>query len=328
MNGKTILSVIIPVYGVEKYIEKCARSLFDQSLTEGIEFIFINDSTQDNSIHILYSVIEKYPQRQHQVKVVNHIINKGLPQSRLTGLLNAQGEYVIFCDSDDWVEPKMFEILLSKIIEHDTDIIICNFKEIHRDIIRYPQFSYSRKDILEQLLMKKIPCCIWNKMIRRTLFFNPDVIFPTENMGEDMVICSQLFAKTKRVTIIDNYLYNYRYNNNSISFSPSIENALNRFVQLKKNTELTFSLLDNYINPIPNHILLTRRLFVKFELLNYLNIKSVRKLYDNTYKECGSQFIFNNRIPFKSRLLFLLSILHLNVVFSRFRQYIKNINIK
>ena len=94
------VSIIVPIYGVEHFIERCARSLFEQTL-DGIEFIFVNDSTPDNSISILLRVLEDYPNRQNQVRIVQHEVNKGLPFARQTGIRLAKGEYIAHCDSDD-----------------------------------------------------------------------------------------------------------------------------------------------------------------------------------------------------------------------------------
>ncbi|MBD5180528.1 MAG: glycosyltransferase family 2 protein, partial [Bacteroidales bacterium] len=72
------VSVIVPIYGVERYIERCARSLFGQTMTEGVEFIFINDCTKDHSIELLTSIIGEYPQVRSRVKIINHLRNRGL----------------------------------------------------------------------------------------------------------------------------------------------------------------------------------------------------------------------------------------------------------
>ena len=98
MQKQPFVSVIVPIYGVEKYIERCARSLLEQTI-ENIEYIFVNDCTKDNSIAILESVIKEYPHREHQVRIIHHGTNKGLPQARKTGLLNAHGEYIAHCDN-------------------------------------------------------------------------------------------------------------------------------------------------------------------------------------------------------------------------------------
>ncbi len=94
------VSVIIPVYGVEKYIERCTRSLFEQTLDD-MEFIFVNDCTKDNSIAIIERIAEEYPLRKSQIHILNHQVNKGLPIARQTGLRVATGEYIAHCDSDD-----------------------------------------------------------------------------------------------------------------------------------------------------------------------------------------------------------------------------------
>lgn len=96
------VSVIIPVYGVEKYIERCVRSLFEQTLDD-IEYIFVDDCCLDRSIEILDNVIKEYPNRRTDIKIVHHKENKGLAQARQSGIKVATGEYFVHCDSDDWV---------------------------------------------------------------------------------------------------------------------------------------------------------------------------------------------------------------------------------
>ena len=96
------VSVIVPVYGVAQYIEKCARSLFEQTL-EDIEYIFVDDCTQDNSIEILHNIIKDYPHRQQQTRIIHHETNKGLPIARKTGIENATGKYISVAFYDLWI---------------------------------------------------------------------------------------------------------------------------------------------------------------------------------------------------------------------------------
>lgn len=107
------ISVIIPVYKAEPYIERCVRSLFSQTLDD-LEYIFIDDCTPDNSISVLKAVLDEYPNRRDQVKIVNHQHNQGVSQSRQDGFDATTGEYVIHCDPDDWIEPEMYELLYDK----------------------------------------------------------------------------------------------------------------------------------------------------------------------------------------------------------------------
>lgn len=102
------VSIIIPVYGVEKYIERSARSLFEQTLDD-IEYLFIDDCTPDKSVEILKRVLEEYPHRKSQVVIHRMEQNSGQAKVREWGMRNATGEYVIHCDSDDWVDMHMYE---------------------------------------------------------------------------------------------------------------------------------------------------------------------------------------------------------------------------
>ena len=96
------VSVIVPIYEVERYIERCARSLFEQTMLSGIEFIFVDDCTPDYSIEILHNTLKEYPEREAQVTILTHSANKGLAAARKTGVRAARGEYISHCDSDDW----------------------------------------------------------------------------------------------------------------------------------------------------------------------------------------------------------------------------------
>ena len=120
------VTVIIPVYGVEAYIERCARSLFEQTLDD-LEYIFVNDCTKDKSIEILKRVLEDYPKRKCGVKIINNSRNLGLPRTRLVGLNAATGNYVAHCDSDDWVDTSLYESMYSRAITDDADFVVCDF---------------------------------------------------------------------------------------------------------------------------------------------------------------------------------------------------------
>lgn len=109
------VSVIIPVYNVGKFIERCARSLMEQTM-DNVEYIFVDDASPDNSIQILQKVLADYPNRRDNVRILTHAENKGLPAARNTGLAVATGEYIFHCDSDDFVEPDMLEQLYGKAI--------------------------------------------------------------------------------------------------------------------------------------------------------------------------------------------------------------------
>ena len=122
-NIHTKVSVVVPIYGVEKYIERCARSLFEQTL-EDIEYIFINDASPDSSIDILKKSLEDYPQRKAQVRIINQPYNMGAAKAREVGIKASTGEYNIHCDSDDWMELNAYEQLYNHAKNNDCDVVI------------------------------------------------------------------------------------------------------------------------------------------------------------------------------------------------------------
>lgn len=121
------ISVIIPIYNVERFITRCAISLMKQTLKEDVEFIFVDDATPDRSIDLLQEVINQYPERRNQVRLIRHAKNKGLPAARNSGLKVAVGEYIFHCDSDDWLELDMLETLYDVAVKKQADIVWCDW---------------------------------------------------------------------------------------------------------------------------------------------------------------------------------------------------------
>jgi len=208
----TKVSICIPVYGVERYIERCARSLFEQTY-ENIEYIFIDDCTPDNSIRILKKVIDDYPDRKESVRIIRHEYNKGLAIARTTAVANATGEFVIHVDSDDWIELTMVEKMLFMAIDNDFDVVWCDTM-IHKQEKKYIyhlKFDNNPKEMLKSIYQGKIHGWFWNKLIRRS--FLEDFIAYKESMLEDVFFSTQLLLKPLRMGYISEPLYNYNCKN-------------------------------------------------------------------------------------------------------------------
>lgn len=208
------VSVLIPVYGVEKYIEKSARSLFEQTMQEGIEFIFTDDCTKDRSIEIVKEVLKEYPHRQSQVRFLRHKENMGLAEARVTGLNASRGEYVIHCDSDDWVDPKMYELLYKEAKKTDADIVGCDaihvFKNEQR--VRKEAFNLDQTQLVKEMILgKALEGYLWNRLIRRSFYIKGG--FRAEKgttMLEDMAVTVPMHALSDRVGYVAQPLYFYR----------------------------------------------------------------------------------------------------------------------
>ena len=212
------VSLLVPVYGVEKYIEKCARSLFEQTYRE-IEYIFVDDCTPDNSIAILESVVERYPARRSQVKIVHHEKNRGLSAARNTAIEQATGDYIMHVDSDDYLELDAVEKAVKKAIEDNADMVIFDMNYVFTDaVIRgYAGVSNSRLEYMHRIIRRDSAVCIWGGLYRRSLYEDNDVwAIEGLNYGEDYVTKPRLVYYAQKITYLSEPLYNYvQYNSSS-----------------------------------------------------------------------------------------------------------------
>lgn len=261
---KPKVSVIVPIYNVEKHIEICLRSLFEQTLDD-IEYIFVNDCTPDNSILILENVLIEYPNIIPQVKIINHEWNQGQAGARTTGMKAMTGEYMIHCDPDDWIDKDMYEILYTEAINSNSDIVCCNWIiESNSDSSIKQKFDYGAtpQDSLKRCLYNPSLC---NKLINTELIKSNN-IYPYEsiNCGEDLNVVIRTLYYAKTLKYLDIYPYHYRTNQQSItqnnhkaqffnSHKPNVE-RLCQFLDDKGNE---YIILQNYIKFIEKYGLIS-----------------------------------------------------------------------
>ena len=231
------VSVIIPIYGVEKYIERCARSLFEQTLDD-MEFIFVDDCTTDMSISILENVINDYPNRAAQTRICHHEKNMGLPIARQTGIKEATGDFIAHCDSDDWVDRDMYELMYSNAIRENADIAVCDYyRDSGREKTHITALHTTNKhECLINLLYQIDSWAVWNKIVRTSLY--KGIVYPVNNMGEDMAIMCQLVHKAEKITYCDKAFYHYFLNPLSITRNAGKDKVLLSFKQAVANVKL------------------------------------------------------------------------------------------
>lgn len=219
-----LVSIVIPVYGVEKFIEQCARSLFEQTY-DNIQYIFVNDCTKDNSIILLKEIIELYPNRKSQVLIVEKEKNEGLSLARKTGMQYVKGEYVMLLDSDDWVETTMVEQMLNAIVAENTDVVYCDYfrNSDTQTPINCIELS-NTKEYIKNMFLLRAPAQTWNKIYRTELF--DDVEFPVKSMHEDLYINLQVMSYAKSVSHLRQNFYHYRNNPNSMTHNYPLEQSI------------------------------------------------------------------------------------------------------
>lgn len=215
------MSICVPVYNVEKYIERCTRSILEQTLNE-IEIIFINDCSPDNSWEILKSVIEEYPQRKDKIKLLENDTNSGPGISRQNCARIANGEYIYFADSDDWLEPNMLERLYELAIESDADIVGCQVNIVtktgSRHVSNY-RTNFSHEEWISNMIRMPdltISIALWTRLIRRKIYDSTiveDYLIKDLVRFEDFLNVIKCHYFSKKVIWINEPLYNHDWSN-------------------------------------------------------------------------------------------------------------------
>ena len=237
MESKNIeVSIIVPIYNVEKYLERCLESLINQTFKD-IEIIALNNGSTDNSLNIL----KKYESKDTRLKIINSD-NRGVSDARNRGINEAKGKYVVFVDSDDWIENNMVEVLHNTIIENDCDLVMCTYVrefENHskEKVFDLPQVNlYVHDEVKSQLLRKLIGPIdselsnpeyldalgtAWAKMYKTSILKQKNLKFIDLNeigSGEDILFNIYVFNEVKKVILLNKPMYHYwRGNKNSIT---------------------------------------------------------------------------------------------------------------
>ena len=247
MNPK--VSVIVPVYNVEKYLARCLDSLVTQTLDE-LEIIIINDGTPDNSQAIIDQYVAQYPN-----KVFSFIKeNGGLGDARNYGLKFAHAEYIGFVDSDDFVKSDMYEKLYLKAIENKADLVLCDIEYIWEN-------SNERKELkgfkeIEGIKAGKSvflsPLFAWNKLYRKELFAKYNLMYPKKLWYEDIPVTIPLFAFANNIAYVPEVLIYYVQRSSSIMASKNTKKMRDIFEVLKQVYEFysEYVLLDKFHNEL------------------------------------------------------------------------------
>lgn len=213
-----LVSILIPVYSVEQYIERCARSVFEQTY-DNLEFIFVDDCTPDNSIQLLKEVLAQYPHRASKVRIIKHDQNEGLAIARNTAIRNATGVFIYNLDSDDYIETDTIELFVTLQEQTNADVVTgrmyINIEEIDP---RYVEPFYQSKDEM----LTTIVSDLWhhefvNRLVRRSLFVEHEIkALPHVNICEDWQMTAKVVYYANTCVTADKYTYHYMKNPNSL----------------------------------------------------------------------------------------------------------------
>lgn len=240
MNKDIVISLVVPVYGVEKYIAEFARSVFSQTYPH-VQFIFVNDGTKDNSMQVLNDVIEnEYPALRDRIVIVDKK-NGGLPAARKTGMQYVTGDYVYHVDPDDWLTPGSFEAIAATAAVTDADIVFFNYvKEYENRSSVKKEWPYTIADkarYIRDMYNHRAFGTLCNKCVKRSLYQDYLLHHPKYSYAEDCYLSVQLVGRARSLAYLDMDIYHYRKNN---------PHSITRQGRRRRKEEYALNFLDLY----------------------------------------------------------------------------------
>lgn len=298
------VSVVITIYNSENYIEKCARSLFEQTLDD-MEYVFVDDGTPDGAIKKLLSVLKEYPDRISQVKIVSLGKNCGPATARVEGLKNVTGEYVIHCDSDDYVDREFYGTMYETALSGNYDIIVSDYYEgPEDDMIVKPGLGFP------DLFITSISGqgSLWNKLVKSELVKTSSVVPPSFDMGEDMTLVAQYSLICKSFFWIKKPFYHYVRRQSSFLGNRTPASLLDKQRQLEKNFSVVIDSTirhDRYQEYRDS--ILHQCLYVKNLILPALPYTDSYVQWKNCYRKINSKVLFSRQFTVREKVNFIIT---------------------
>ena len=277
------VSVTVPVYNTERFLSQCLDSLLGQTLKE-LEIILVDDGSTDQS----GAICDDYAKRDNRIKVF-HKSNGGSASARQLGLENSNGTYYIICDSDDWVEPTMYEEMFKAAIENNADMVICdyflNYPDGRQNEFIHSFDDFSQTTLIKNALTRKLPGSTCNKLVRLSVYRDNGLTWQSGiNQGEDMYMLLQQLQLPLKLFYIPKTFYHYRriLSGNSYTNNPTIET-------FKQSEYINNWKLSNF-----SHSMYGRELFISTLNVAFMGIRT-----KGMHKTYYYDFI-NHNLPFKS----------------------------
>lgn len=226
-----MVSVIVPVYNVKPYLRKCLDSVVGQTY-RNLEILIVDDGSTDGS----GSICDEYTSDDNRVRVI-HQINKGLSEARNSGIDIATGEYILFVDGDDWIEPSTVECLLQACVENEADVSCCgHYKEFVDRTTAQPLVTelkiYEGDEIVISAMKGSFAHYAWEKLWKRELF--DTCRFPPGMQFEDIATTWKVFLRCHKVVCIPDVLFHYIYRKDSIGNTKTMKNLADRWIAFKE----------------------------------------------------------------------------------------------
>lgn len=306
------VTVMVPVYGVERYIGRCAESLFSQRYAD-MEFVFVDDCTPDASVAVLEETLARYPQRAAQTRIVHHEHNRGLSAARNTALDTATGQYLMIVDSDDWlVDDSVVDTLVQRMEASGADIVTFDFYNVYGQN-RYPSHKNipsQKEDYLRYVIECRCTPSLATSFYRASVFRDSGVRnIEGMDMCEDYTVQPRLIYYAHKVDYLPQPLYCY-YRANESSYLNSYRPPKSRAIPEVEVIERFFLDKPDKADYLPSieaaYILKTSRMFV-----NWAKYSADSRVYPQVPRITSPAYLFNRRLMFTYKIVILFQRLHL-----------------
>lgn len=289
------VSFVVAVYNVSDYVERCAQSLFEQTLDD-IEIIFCDDASTDNSVQLVRDLLDHYPQRRDNVKFICNKTNQGTAINRWNGAKAARGEYVLLVDGDDYLEVTMGEQLYNEAVSSNADMVQCDcFYDSPGEIVR-KQTSIPGEDLRDCLMNRIARHNIWIRLFKRSLLDNDQLVWPKCHMADDLVISIAVTALAQKAVYLPIPLYHYNYNPNSIMNRRSEAELIVQYEQQLVNTDLLIEFWEKQgLQEKYEMGYIITKAHARNILLDITNKRKYRKLWLRTYPELNKLIFWGNK---------------------------------
>lgn len=312
------ISVIVPIYNCDMYIEKCIKSIINQTY-KNLQIILIDDGSEDKSGNIC----DNYAKVDSRIEVY-HTKNNGVSAARNYGLSKVKGEFVSFIDADDFLEREMYDKMIKK-FENGIDMVVCNFSTIEESVKKelnfIPNIILDKKSCIKELLLNRyLMGALWNKIIRyknlEDIKFNEKI-----SMGEDLLFQYNVIKRIKNAQFIADYLYNYRLSQNNVTNKSNYE----KWIQFVNVTKL---ILDDIKNEYPE--------LEKYAIIKYINSNMfvLSKISINTFQDKKNVIMImknieeNKKIYIKSKDVAIKTKIKLYISLIKYRIILGNLEKK
>ena len=279
-GDKCLLSIIVPVYGVEKYIRSCVESIFRQNIDESsFEVIIVNDGTPDRSMEMIRDIISQHP----NISIINQE-NLSLSVARNNGVAKAKGEYILMPDSDDLLVDDSLPLILEVALESKADIVVADFLEMTAEEIENHKFVRQLKWQVKEMSGEKLfiddlnprQCYVWRSLFRRDFLQKNHIEFVPKIRYQDVPFTHECYLKAKKCMRVSRYMNIYRRGHESATYSFNKDKAKDLCIAIANTWKLRQ--IENLSSKA--RIKLDNDIFVSFSLLIYLMLYGIKKFKD------------------------------------------------